>query len=181
MECARDVLPDAEGERCLVVAGRRRVFAGEDDEAGHVGVHILNIVSEDRASIQLGRARRADSGPVVVVSFRHVFDRARGGERGHLLDTRQAAIEKTPALTERLWVRGDDADILQVNPGSRDQEMAHGQRELAAMRSAVSWINRSSVVLTAPSMEFSIGRTASSASPVSTAETSAGNDEKATS
>src|SRR5215212_3233705 len=52
MERTRDVLPDAEGERGLVVAGRRSIFAGEDDEAGHVGMHILNIMSEDRATIQ---------------------------------------------------------------------------------------------------------------------------------
>ena len=131
MERARDVLPNAEGEGGLVVAGRRRIFAGEDDEAGHVGVHILDIMSEDHAAIQLGRARRADSGAVVVDSFGHVFDRARGGERRYLLHAGQAAIEKTPALAERLRVRGDDANILQVNPGSRDQEMAHGQRQLA--------------------------------------------------
>src|SRR5215210_2161102 len=131
MERTRDVLPDAEGKRGLVIAGRRCIVPGEDDEAGHIGVHVLDIVSEDRASIQRGGARRADSGAVVVDAFSYVFDRARGGERGYLLHTGQAAIEKTPALTERLWVGGDDANVLQVNPGSRHQEVAHGQDQLA--------------------------------------------------
>jgi hypothetical protein len=33
-------------------------------------------------------------------------------------------------LTERLWVGGDDANVVQVNCGSRDEEVTHGQRQL---------------------------------------------------
>ena len=44
-------------------------------------MHILDIMSEDSAAIQLGGARGADPGAVIVGPFGHLFDRAGGRER----------------------------------------------------------------------------------------------------
>ena len=77
---------------------------------------------------------------------------------------------------------GDDADVLQVNAGARDQEMADGQRELAgnAQRRLVDQQieRRADRPFDA---SFRSAGPPRPASPVSTAETRAGNEEKATS
>ena len=100
---ARPVLGEAEAEAGLVVAGGRRVVAGQGDEAGHVAEVIGDIAGEHGGPVQLGGAGGADRGGGALVG-EGLGGGGAVGEGGDGGDAGEAALDELAALAEALGV-----------------------------------------------------------------------------
>ena len=163
VEAARPVAVEGEGDAGAVASGGLAVLPGQQEEPGGVLGRVLDGGGEDGEAVALRGAAAAHGGEPRLL--RDPAGRVRGGERRLGGDARAGAAAGRPSTgrgpgggrARAGWRRGR----RRRGPAGAAPPAA---RSSCRMRRPGRWTRRSSVAPTAPSIEFSTGRSATSTS-----------------